>query len=185
MKKSILRVAIFCAATALSACGRKPSPAVPVPGGAEAERPAAASAQEERLRRAEEERGRAELAREESRRAAVLTGMVFFGFDSYDIDEQGRRALEAKVPVLRGDPLLRLRIEGHADDQGSNEYNLVLGMRRANAARDYLGILGIAPERLSVTSYGEERPLERGSGEDARASNRRAEFRALGRAEAP
>jgi peptidoglycan-associated lipoprotein len=81
--------------------------------------------------------------------------------------------------VLRANPEVRLRIEGHADERGSIEYNLALGQRRAEAARDWLVGFGIAPNRFETVSWGEDRPLVRASNEEAWAMNRRAEFRII------
>jgi peptidoglycan-associated lipoprotein len=75
---------------------------------------------------------------------------------------------------LRQNPIVRVSVEGHADERGTREYNQALGERRAQAARDYLLGLGISPARLLVVSWGKERPLDPGSGEQAWARNRRA-----------
>ncbi|HET7230660.1 MAG TPA: OmpA family protein, partial [Longimicrobium sp.] len=85
-----------------------------------------------------------------------------------------------KAIVLRSNPGVRIRIEGHADQRGSTEYNLALGQRRAEAVRAYLVNLGIDGSRLATTSYGKERPLVEGDDEDAWARNRRAEFSVTG-----
>ena len=172
----------LCAALALTGCAKKPRGATTTPGGgpaaeAEADPRAAEREAEERARReADEARRRDEAAR----RDATLSEMIFFGFDSFDLDGRARSTLDQKAVLLRTDPSVRLRVEGHADEQGSTEYNLALGMRRAGAAREYLLGFGVEPRRVTVTSHGEERPLEPGSGEEAHARNRRAEFVVLG-----
>jgi len=180
--RSILVVAL-CASFAVSGCARKPRAATTAPGagpstGAGADRPAADRDAEERARREADEARRREEA---ARRDAALSEMIFFGFDSFDLDGRARSTLDQKAVLLRTDPSVRIRVEGHADEQGSTEYNLALGMRRAGAAREYLLGFGVEPGRISVTSHGEERPLEPGSGEEAHARNRRAEFVVLGR----
>jgi peptidoglycan-associated lipoprotein len=80
---------------------------------------------------------------------------------------------------LQANSGINVVIEGHCDDRGSDEYNLALGESRALAAKNYLVSLGISAKRLSVISYGEEKPLSMGSGESAWAQNRRAEFKAI------
>ena len=84
--------------------------------------------------------------------------------------------LDRKAAVLAANPNVRLRIAGHADDRGSDEYNLALGNRRAAAAKRYLENKGIDASRIEVVSYGEERPLNPGTDEAAYAQNRRDEF---------
>jgi peptidoglycan-associated lipoprotein len=78
--------------------------------------------------------------------------------------------------VLRANPDVTLRITGHADERGSIEYNLALGLRRANAVKDYLTGFGLSGARFTTETMGEDRPLDPGSGESAWARNRRAEF---------
>ncbi|MBE0597121.1 MAG: peptidoglycan-associated lipoprotein Pal [Desulfuromonadales bacterium] len=102
---------------------------------------------------------------------------IFFEFDQYTLSPQARQTLADNAAFLRSRSTVNVLIEGHCDERGSDEYNLALGERRARATRDYLASLGVAPERLSIISYGEERPLEQGSNEAAYAKNRRAEFR--------
>src|SRR5690606_35379769 len=84
--------------------------------------------------------------------------------------------LQRKLPILRANPNLRLQIDGHADERGSIEYNDALGLRRANAVRDWFAAQGLDAGRFDVVSFGEERPLVAESNEDAWAQNRRAEF---------
>ncbi|HLL81461.1 MAG TPA: OmpA family protein, partial [Longimicrobium sp.] len=88
--------------------------------------------------------------------------------------------LRAKAEILRANPTVRIRVEGHADQRGSTEYNLALGQRRAEAVRAWLGAYGIDAGRVSTLSYGKERPLDDGSDEGALARNRRAEFAITG-----
>jgi len=111
---------------------------------------------------------------------ATLEQRIGFAFDRSDISPQARAILSAKSDVLKRSGEITLRIEGHADERGSDEYNLALSQRRAAAAKRFLIQQGIAPERLETVSYGEERPLDRGHGESAWAANRRAEFRVTG-----
>lgn len=101
---------------------------------------------------------------------------VFFEFDDYTLTPPAREILARNAEWLRQNPAARLNIEGHCDERGSDEYNLALGQRRAEAVKSYLVSLGVAVERLTGTSYGEERPAAAGSDESAWSQNRRAEF---------
>jgi len=105
----------------------------------------------------------------------VLRG-VNFDFDKADIRQADQGTLDRKAAVLVANPNVKLRISGHADERGSDEYNLALGNRRAAAAKRYLESKGVDGGRMEVVSYGEERPLNPGSDEDAYAQNRRDEF---------
>lgn len=84
---------------------------------------------------------------------------IFFDFDRYDLRADARVTLKANADWLKTNPSARAQIEGHADERGTNEYNLALGAKRAQAAKDYLVTLGISAERLSTVSYGEELPV--------------------------
>jgi len=106
-----------------------------------------------------------------------LLQTIHFDFDKYEIRPGDAKILKENAKVLREYPEVKVVIEGHCDERGSDEYNLALGERRAKAARDYLVTLGIKKKRLSAISYGEERPVDPGHDEDAWAKNRRAEFR--------
>jgi peptidoglycan-associated lipoprotein len=101
---------------------------------------------------------------------------VYFDFDKYNLREDARQSLDANAEILRTRSDLRLMIEGHCDERGTDEYNLALGERRARAAQDYLVRLGVEASRLSIISYGEERPAQVGHDEDSWRWNRRAEF---------
>lgn len=99
---------------------------------------------------------------------------VFFAFDSSLLDVAARDALRLSADWLRRNPSFSLLIEGHCDERGTEQYNLALGERRANTARDYLIILGVDEERIRTISYGEEHPFAPGHNEAAWAQNRRA-----------
>jgi peptidoglycan-associated lipoprotein len=99
---------------------------------------------------------------------------LYFAFDSWLLDPDARESLVRFSEALPRDA--SVVIEGHADERGTTQYNVALGARRADAVRDYLVRLGVAPERLSTISYGEERPAVMGSREEAWAKNRRAEL---------
>jgi peptidoglycan-associated lipoprotein len=111
-----------------------------------------------------------------ARARAILEETVHFDYDDSSIRADAQEALARKVPILRANPAVRLRVTGHADERGSVEYNLALGMRRANAVRDYLAGFGIDATRFETLSMGEDVPLDPGSNERAWALNRRAEF---------
>jgi peptidoglycan-associated lipoprotein len=108
--------------------------------------------------------------------AAVGMGgdRVFFDTDQYDLDDRDRSTLDAQAAWLQSNPSVRVTVEGHADERGTRDYNLALGDRRANAAKNYLAARGVSPSRMTVISYGKERPEALGSDEDAWAQNRRA-----------
>jgi peptidoglycan-associated lipoprotein len=102
--------------------------------------------------------------------------MVFFDYDDSSIRSDQQEVLNRKVAVLRANPAVALRITGHADERGSLEYNLALGLRRANSVRDYLTGFNLEASRFSTDSMGEDRPLDPGHTEAAWSRNRRAEF---------
>jgi peptidoglycan-associated lipoprotein len=101
---------------------------------------------------------------------------VMFDFDRYDLSADARATLRANADWLRSNPSARVEIEGHCDERGTNEYNLALGAKRAQAAREFLSSLGISPDRLSTISYGEEIPVCREHDEQCWKQNRRARF---------
>jgi peptidoglycan-associated lipoprotein len=101
---------------------------------------------------------------------------VYFAFDSYDLRPDARETLKANADWLKAHPSVRVEIEGHCDERGTNQYNLALGAQRAQAAKDYLVTLGIARERLSTISYGEEVPVCREQTEECWQKNRRDRF---------
>lgn len=131
--------------------------------------------------RAERERlDRERVERETAGAREVLTEIIFFEYDSDEIVGEAEEKLRLKAAVLAANPNVRLRIEGHADQRGSTEYNLALGQRRAEAVRAFLANYGIDPDRFTTVSYGKERPLLEGDGEDVWSRNRRAEFAVVG-----
>jgi peptidoglycan-associated lipoprotein len=104
---------------------------------------------------------------------------VYFDFDKANLRPDARAALDHNYELLKEYASAVIKIEGHCDERGTVEYNLSLGERRARAAMDYLSGLGVAGSRISVISYGKERPAVPGSNEDAWAKNRRCEFRVV------
>jgi peptidoglycan-associated lipoprotein len=111
----------------------------------------------------------------------MLATMIHFDYDRANVRPgDDAAALDAKVAILQANPNLRIRINGHCDDRGSDEYNLALGNRRAVAVKQYLVNKGIDASRIDTQSWGEERPAAMGSDESAWAQNRRAEFEITG-----
>lgn len=106
--------------------------------------------------------------------ASVSSDRIFFNTDQYDVDAQDQQTLQSQAAWLQQNPNVRVTIEGHADERGTRDYNIALGDRRANAAKNYLASLGIDPSRINTVSYGKERPAALGSDESAWAQNRRA-----------
>ena len=180
-----LFVPALVASLMLAACSKDPPPP-PAPTGptadeiermrqdsiarAEAAR-AAAEAEAEAARRAAAE---AEAAMREAR--ATLEAMVFFDYDESSLRSDAESLLRQKANNLRASPAVRVRIEGHADERGSTEYNIALGQARAEAVRQFFISFGLDASRFNMTSFGEERPLAQGSSEASWARNRRAEF---------
>ena len=101
---------------------------------------------------------------------------IYFDFDRYDLSGDARATLRHAGDWLRSNSAPRVEIEGHCDERGTNEYNLALGAKRAQAAKDYLVSLGVASERLSTISYGEEIPVCRENSETCWQRNRRDRF---------
>jgi peptidoglycan-associated lipoprotein len=101
---------------------------------------------------------------------------VLYEFDSYDLRGNARDILRSNADWLKNNPAARIEVEGHCDERGTSEYNLALGAKRAQTAKDYLVSLGIAPDRISTISYGEEIPVCTEGSENCWRQNRRARF---------
>ncbi|MBL9071740.1 MAG: peptidoglycan-associated lipoprotein Pal [Sphingopyxis sp.] len=106
--------------------------------------------------------------------ANVSSDRIFFDLDQYNVDAQDQTTLQSQAQWLARYPAVRVTLEGHADERGTRDYNIALGERRANAAKNYLASLGVDSNRIQVISYGKERPAALGSNEEAWAQNRRA-----------
>jgi peptidoglycan-associated lipoprotein len=182
-KKNASWVGAIALASVIAACGGQtpepqpePEPEPQVQAEPEVDEAAEAAAREaEAARRAAEEEARRKAA-ERRRVESILSERVNFDFDRSDIRPDAEEILQRKVSVLREYPGIDLRIEGNCDERGSNEYNLALGQRRAEAVKRYLVSYGLEAGRFATISYGEERPLSRGHDEDAWAENRRDDF---------
>ncbi len=188
----LLALGLGAAVIAGASCGGNPPPQTPVPNAdsaAAAERArqdSAAAAQAERDRQAREEADRIARQREADSIAALARGseevrntlaaMIHFDLDKSNIRSDDMGMLDQKVAILQANPNLRIRIGGHCDERGSDEYNLALGNRRAQSAKQYLVSHGIDASRIETQSWGEERPLVNGHDESAWSQNRRDEF---------
>ena len=163
---------MFFAFLALTGCpppaATKPeAPAAPPPSAA-AEKPAAS--------RPAPASSSLEAARRDQAPAPSPLKDIYFNYDKYDLKTEARGTLKANADWLKTNASARVEIEGHADERGTNEYNLALGAKRAQAARDYLVTLGISKERLSTISYGEELPVCKEQNEGCWQKNRRGRF---------
>jgi peptidoglycan-associated lipoprotein len=162
-----------------AACGGKPKPEQPAPEPAPAATPAPTPAPVDNSaeqRRADSLAAANAAAERIKAVAADLAAMINFDYDQAVIRQNDQSTLDRKASILAANPNVKVQISGHADERGSDEYNLALGNRRAAAAKRYLENKGIDPSRMDVVSYGEERPLNQGHDEAAYAQNRRDEF---------
>ena len=171
---------LLATAVLAAACGGSPPPEEPAPEPTPAPAPAPAPAPPRDDAAERERMERERMAREAAERARAVTAelatMINFDYDQATIRDADQGTLDRKAAILQANPNVRVRVSGHADERGSDEYNLALGNRRAAAAKRYLENKGIDGGRLEVVSYGEERPLNPGTDEGAYAQNRRDEF---------
>lgn len=179
MRRSTL-LSLFGLVLLLAACGgsqppEQPAPQ-PAPEPAPPPPPPPAPAPQPDNSAAERERLAREAMERTQRLTAELGQMINFDYDRADVRPDDIAKLDRKAAILAANPNVRLRISGHADERGSDEYNLALGSRRAAAAKRYLEGKGVDGARIEVVSFGEERPLAQGSDESAWAQNRRDEF---------
>lgn len=155
---------VACAVVALSACAKKAPKELPPPP-VETARPEPAPPPAPT--------GPAKGSQEDFL-ASVTSDRIFFDTDKYNIDAQDQATLRSQAQWLIANPGVNVVVEGHTDERGTRDYNLALGERRANAAKNYLASLGVDPSRITTISYGKERPVALGSNEEAWAQNRRA-----------
>jgi peptidoglycan-associated lipoprotein len=165
-------VSVAAIALALAACSPKKEPVAPPivpPERAEPAQPAAVPQQP-----AEVTPGRTTTPGTlEDLIASAGSDRVFFAYDSSDLDSSAQSTLRSEAEWLKKNASVRITIEGHCDERGTREYNLALGERRASAVKSYLVSLGVTPSRVSVVSYGRERPELVGSDDESYAKNRR------------
>ncbi len=173
MNMKMLIVAGLAGTIFLAGCRTAPPPP-PAPAPTESAVDAEALRAEEEARRAAAEAER--LAALQQRVNEVFVP-VYFAFDQSALTGKATESLGKIGALMKENERITVVIEGHTDERGTNEYNLALGERRALAVRDYLVSYGINGSRLSVLSYGEEKPAVQGSNEEAWSKNRRAEFR--------
>lgn len=177
MKKLLVLVSIFALLVTISGCKKKvtvtppPSPP-PAEEKAKAEPEKAPTIKEPEL--TEEELFRMKSLEELNRESPLKR--IHFDFDKYFIREDAKPVLEKNAEWLKKFPSVKILIEGHCDERGTEEYNMALGEKRAKSTMNYLISLGISPERIKIISYGKSRPLDPGHNEEAWALNRRAEF---------
>lgn len=164
--QSALRLALIAAAVvSVSACSSRPKPAGPAPTTAPpppAEQPYTPPPPV----------SSAPLPGSEQDFVVNVGDRVYFDFDAYSVRADAAPLLDAQAAWLRRYPGVQVRIEGNCDEKGTREYNLALGARRANAVRDFLVSKGVESARISTISYGKERPIDTGTGEEADQHNR-------------
>jgi peptidoglycan-associated lipoprotein len=188
---------LVVAALALGACHKAPPPPpaptpapAPAPDNSAAEaRARAAAARADSIARADAARRDAAAREEAARRAreaaaaaarATVGAAIYFDLDKDALRADAKQALDAKVPVLKEQASLHIRIDGNADDRGSDEYNLALGQRRSATARRYLEAQGIDASRIEVVSFGKEHPACTDENETCWQQNRRDGFTITG-----
>jgi peptidoglycan-associated lipoprotein len=194
-KGLVVLVLILCVGLLLTGCPKKtvmkeePSMRKAEEPVAERENAAKLAAEQEAARIREEEAKKAKEKEFEkslvAKREPGIAGEVFesrllkdihFDFDRYDIRPEDTQILKENAALLSKYPQVKVQVEGHCDERGTNEYNLALGERRASAAKKYLLSLGISTDRISSISYGEEKPQDTGHDEEAWSKNRRGHF---------
>ena len=148
----------------------QPTPAPAAPAPAPATRATATSAVAGTGPVTADERRAAESAR------TALLERIYFAYDADEISADQRAVLDAKLPILLANPRVHIRITGHTDERGADEYNLALGQRRAAGVKRYFTARGVGEDRIETVSFGRERPLTAGHDEDSWAKNRRGEF---------
>ena len=187
---TLLSFAILLAAGGLQACRKKPAaapepaPTVPVSDATAAQRRAdslAALASQRRADSLAAARAAANAANDEGAQAAlrrVLSQVVYFDYDKDQLRDDARAVLDAKASILAANGGVMIVVTGHTDEQGTSEYNLALGQRRAAQVKRYLESKGIAENRMTTQSLGDSQPAAQGSDEASYQLNRRAEFQA-------
>lgn len=116
-------------------------------------------------------------AEEIARQRALAKKVFYFEFDRSELSAEDRADLVFHAENLRANPSMRIRLEGHASEEGTREYNLALGERRAQSVERYLQAQGVSAGQMEIISYGEEMPAQTGSTEAARSANRRVEMK--------
>jgi len=182
--KQLFSISLLSIAALTGACSRHKVAAAPTPSSTSAADRAAIEAADRENAKLHADAGDANADRDAATRSrtaagdkAAITAPIYFEFDRSEITEEGIRSLDQKVDALQRNPNVAVRIEGNADDSGSDEYNLALSQRRAGIVSHYFTDRGIDASRLKIAAYGEERPACTTSrDEDCRSKNRRDEF---------
>ena len=168
MNKPIAAVLLLASVSTLAACGKKAPDVLPPTAGEDTV--VADRAPTPTPTQAVAGPG----TQEHFERAVGGSTTIYFDTDRYNIDSADQAALQQQAQYFAQYPQITFTVEGHCDERGTREYNLALGERRANAAKNYLVSLGVSPDRIRTLSYGKERPVALASNESAWAQNRRA-----------
>jgi peptidoglycan-associated lipoprotein len=161
-------ITLITSVMVLNGCPRKKEPVTPPPAPVENTKPEV---------RTEPEKPKPPEPKPELREEQLQT--VYFDFDKYNLRPDAKSSLDANFALMQQFSNVIVKIEGHCDERGTVEYNLSLGEKRAKSVMDYLTGLGIAAGRISIISYGKERPVDAGHNEAAWSKNRRSEFRVV------
>jgi len=164
IRKHMLWIAALAAIVAIAGCGGKKATTAPPPTEPASSQPAVEEATDNTPTTPSEEV------------APMSLGDAYFDFDSYALSSEAKGTLEANASQLKRVTAGNITIEGHCDERGTKAYNLALGEKRANAAKEYLVALGVNASRINTVSYGKERPFDDGHSDSAWAKNRRAHF---------
>jgi peptidoglycan-associated lipoprotein len=171
MRASRAMMVLVSSSLVLGACKKKTVAPAPTPAPAPAEtapmRPTPAPAPRDTM---------AEYNEKVAATRMRLLETIYFEYDADELRDDARASLDAKIAVMNANPGLRIKVNGHCDERGSDEYNIALGRRRAEAAKRYLTDRGIDASRIETSSFGRERPAVQGTGEEAWSKNRRDEF---------
>ena len=173
MRVSRLTLVLASTTLVLSACRKKPAvaPQTDTPPAAQQPQPTRPTASMPAARDTMEEY-RTKLAATRAR----LLETIYFEYDADELRDDAKSNLDAKISVLNANPGVKIRVAGHCDERGSDEYNIALGRRRAEAAKRYLTDRGIDASRIETASFGRERPAVQGTSEESWSRNRRDEF---------
>ena len=174
MIRHLTAFSLIAVALSLSACGKKKVELQAPPATARPETPAATTGNSNAGETTPGVASSILPGSQDDLRAQAGSDTVLFGYDSYEIDADARATLVRQAAWLKKYPAVRVTLEGHCDERGTREYNLALGDRRANSAKNFLAGQGIDIARLTTISYGKERPVAAGDDEAANAQNRRA-----------
>jgi peptidoglycan-associated lipoprotein len=167
IRKSMIFACALVALTAMAGCGGKKATTAPPPT-----EPATSSTNTPPVEQPTDMGG----STPSSEVTQLALNDAFFDFDSYSLSSEAKGTLEENAKQLKASTAGNVTIEGHCDERGTEAYNLALGEKRANAAKDYLVALGVNGSRINTVSYGKQRPFADGHDESAWAKNRRAHF---------